>query len=333
MNDKKQIRHIVLIAPHYSTLLDICGPMDVFLKAMEYIHEATPQPDFVYQVHIVSTQKTRRIDMTGGISILSEGSYKEIDYPIDTIIIGGQSKREEFKPGKEVLAWLKKQSESVRRLCSVCGGAFILAEAGVLDGRKAATHWMLCDKLAREYPQTEVDKEAIFVKDGNVYTSAGITTGMDLALALIEEDMGKTFALKIARIMVLFLKRPGNQTQYSAVLQSQGVDHEPIKKAIEWICNHLNEDISVEKLAEYTRMSPRNFARVFVREIHTTPMKYVEKLRMETACRYLTETHFTMDEIAHLCGFKNSINMNRMFMSTFQTSPSQYRRGFRTSLN
>ncbi|MCC8188118.1 MAG: GlxA family transcriptional regulator [Bacteroides sp.] len=333
MNDKKQTRHIVLLVPHYSTLLDICGPFDVFQKAIEYRNEASPLPDFTYQIHVVSTRRSKRIEMLGGISILGEGSYKEIDYPIDTLIIGGLSNHPEYKPGKEVLAWIKEQSGKVRRICSVCAGAFILAEAGVLSGKKAATHWMRCDKLAREYPDTEVDREAIFVKDGNVYTSAGITTGVDLALALIEEDLGKTFALKIARIMVLFLKRPGNQTQYSTVLQAQEVDYQPINQVIEWIYNHLHEDITVERLAEYSLMSPRNFARVFVRELNITPMKYVEKLRVETACRYLTETHLTVDEIAHLCGFKNSVTMNRIFLHTFQTTPSQYRRGFRSSFH
>ncbi len=192
---------------------------------------------------------------------------------------------------------------------------------------------MLCEKLAREYPDTEVDMESIFVKDGHVYTSAGITSGMDLALALIEEDLGKSFALKIARVMVLFLKRPGNQAQYSVFLQSQEIDHEPIGKAVEWIQNHLHEEITVEKLAEYCLMSPRNFARVFAREMNITPMKYVEKLRLETAGRYLTETHLNMDEIARLCGFKNSINMNRMFLQAFQVTPSQYRGRFYSSFH
>ncbi len=331
MNDKKQTRHIVLLVPHYSTLLDICGPFDVFQKAIEYMNEAIPLPGFTYQTHVVSTRRSKRIDMLGGISLVGEGSYREIDYPIDTLIIGGLSHRPEYKPGQEVLTWIKEQCGKVRRICSVCAGAFILAEAGVLAGKKAATHWMRCDKLAKEYPDTQVDREAIFVKDGHVYTSAGITTGMDLALALIEEDLGKTFALKIARIMVLFLKRPGNQTQYSTVLQTQEVDHQPLNLAIEWIYHHLREDITVEKLADCSRMSPRNFARVFVRELHITPMKYVEKLRLETACRYLTETHLTVNEIADRCGFKNSLHMNRMFLHTFQTTPSQYRQGFRSS--
>jgi len=333
MKDKKEVRHIVFLVPHYSTLLDISGPLDVFEKAVEYMDEVSHHVNFSYQLHVVSTRRSKRIDMTAGISILGEGSFREIDYPVDTLLIGGRSKRAEFQLSREVLSWIKEQSGRVRRICSVCGGAFILAEAGVLRNRKAATHWMLCEKLAWEYPETEVDMESIFVKDGNVYTSAGITSGMDLALALVEEDLGKSFALYIARVMVMFLKRPGNQTQYSRILESQKTDHQPLNRALEWIYSHLQEDITVEKLAEHSLMSPRNFARIFVRELHITPIKYVEKVRVETACRYLTETHLTIEEIALACGFRNSVNMNRVFLNTFHTTPSQYRRSFSSSFN
>ncbi len=190
---------------------------------------------------------------------------------------------------------------------------------------------MLCEKMALEYPDITLNKDAIFVKDGNVYTSAGITAGMDLALALLEEDLGRKYALLIARIMVLFLKRPGNQSQFSTILEAQKADHQPVREAVEWINSHLDEEITVEKLAELVLMSPRNFARVFTREMNITPIRYVEKLRMETACRFLTESHLTIDQIAARCGFKNSLNMNRTFNNIYRTTPSQYRRDFQTS--
>lgn len=329
----REIRHIVFLVPPDSTLLDLSGPLDVFQKAIENMEEIANKVSFTYKTHVVSVTKSGRINMTAGISIQTEGSYRQIDYPIDTLIITGKSHRAGFQFDKHILAWLKEQSVIVRRICSVCAGAFILAEAGILTNKKATTHWKVCDRLAAEYPEIEVNKDAIFVKDGNTYTSAGITSGMDLALALVEEDLGKSFALQIARIMVLFLKRPGNQTQYSAFLESQKVDHEPINKITDYIFNHLGEELTVEKLAEYSLMSPRNFARVFVRELHITPIKYIEKLRLETACRYLTETHLTIDEIANLCGLKNSINMKRLFYRTFETSPSLYRRNFNSSFN
>ncbi|MCD8263974.1 MAG: GlxA family transcriptional regulator [Tannerellaceae bacterium] len=333
MDKQMNIKHVVFLVPPSSTLLDTCGPMDVFQRVIDNMEQLGKKVGFTYRIHLVSTRKACRILVSSGISIISEGCYKNINYPIDTLIIPGLPQKQEYKVEKDVLEWIKEQAGKVRRICSVCAGTFMLAEAGVLTHKKATTHWMLCDKMTKNFPDITVNPEAIFVKDGNVYTSAGITTGMNLALALIEEDLGKSFALQIARIMMLYLKRPGNQMQYSIVLESQQTDHQPIRKAIDWVYTHLEEEITVEKLAEYTLMSPRNFARVFVRELHITPMKYVEKLRLETATRYLTETHLTIDEIAGLCGLKNSTNMSRLFLNIFGITPSQYRRNFKSSLN
>ncbi|MCD7936511.1 MAG: GlxA family transcriptional regulator [Tannerellaceae bacterium] len=332
MERHRVIKHIVILVSPYSTTLDMSGPMDVFQKAIEHIHQLGRTPEFDYRIHIVSMGKTKTIEMSSGISVISEGSYKTIRYPIDTLIIAGRSQRKEHLPDAAVLKWLREQAKVVRRICSVCAAAFVLADAGLLANRKATTHWMLCEKMARAYPDISVQMDAIFVKDGNIYTSAGITAGIDLALALIEEDLGKKYALLIARILVMFLKRPGNQTQFSMILEAQQIDHQPVSQAIEWITTHLHEEITVEKLAELVLMSPRNFARVFVRESGITPMKYVEKVRLETACRQLTETNLTIEQIANRCGFRNSLNMNRTFTAVFRTTPSQYRRDFRTAL-
>lgn len=329
MKTGKDIRHVVILVHPYSTLLNISAPIEVFQTAVNNIDKAGNKVDFSYQIHVVSSIKSTRIDMNPGISINCESSYHAINYPIDTLIVAGAPRKNGLK--KDVLIWIKEQANIVRRICSMCAGAFILAEAGVLDNKKAATHWQLCEEMADTYPDISVDMEAIFVKDGNVYTSAGVTAGLDLSLALIEEDLGKTFALHVAKMMVLFLKRPGNQTQYSTVLESQKTDYQPINKITDWIYYHLHEDITVEKLAELSLMSPRNFARVFVRELNKTPIKYVEKLRIETACRHLSDTQLTIDEIAHLSGLKNSLNMNRIFLKTFNTTPSQYRKNFSSS--
>lgn len=331
METQNNIRHIVVLVHPGSTLLNLSAPVEVFRKAMKYIDRIDKPVDFRYQVHIVSAQKSKKIITEAALPIICEASYQKITYPIDTLIVAGAPRDKGYK--REVLLWIKEQAGIVRRICSLCAGAFILAEAGVLKNRKAVTHWELCDEMATRYPDTQVNMEAIFVKDGNVYTSAGTTAGFDLSLALIEEDLGKPYALLIARIMVLFLKRPGNQTQFSTVLESQKTDYQPVSQAIEWIYNHLNEDITVEKLAEQVLMSPRNFARVFARELNTTPIKYVEKLRIETACRYLTETHLRMEEIANLCGLKNTVNMNRTFIKIFDTTPSQYRKNFSSSFS
>lgn len=332
MENSGNIKHIVILVSPYSTVLDMSGPMDVFQKAIEHFDKAGTQPPFTYKIHTISLGKSKKVPMSSGITILTEGTYKEITYPVDTLIVAGRSPHAEEHPKGVTLTWLREQAGKVHRICSVCAGAFILADAGILTNRKATTHWMLCEKMAQIYPDVKVNMEAIYVKDGNVYTSAGITAGMDLALALLEEDLGRKFALLIARIMVLFLKRPGNQTQFSTVLEAQKTDYQPISQATKWINNHLDEDITIEKLAEQVLMSPRNFARVFVRELNTTPMKYVEKIRLETACRYLTETNLSIDQIATRSGFKNAVNMNRIFMKTYCTTPTQYRRDFKTAL-
>lgn len=331
METQNNIRHIVVLVHPGSTLLNLSAPVEVFRKAMKYIDRIDKPVNFTYQVHIVSAQKSKKIITEAALPIICESSYQKITYPIDTLIVAGAPRDKGYK--KEVLFWIKEQAGIVRRICSLCAGAFILAEAGVLKNKKAVTHWELCDEMSNRYPDTHVNMEAIFVKDGNVYTSAGTTAGFDLSLALIEEDLGKPYALLIARIMVLFLKRPGNQSQFSTILESQKTDYQPVSQAIEWIYNHLDEDITVEKLAEEASMSPRNFARVFARELNITPIKYVEKLRLETACRYLTETHLRMDEIANLCGLKSVVNMNRTFIKIFDTTPSQYRKNFSSSFS
>ncbi|MDR2038573.1 MAG: DJ-1/PfpI family protein [Bacteroidales bacterium] len=330
MKEKNHVKHIVILVHPYSTLLNVSAPVEVFQTAINNMDRVENNVNFSYRIHVVSAQKSRKVEMNPGISMNCESSFKTITYPIDTLIVAGAPRKNKLK--RDVLIWLREQADSVRRICSMCAGAFILAEAGVLKGKNAVTHWQLCEEMACTYPETTVNMDAIFVKDGNVYTSAGVTAGLDLALALVEEDLGRIFALLVAKIMVLFLKRPGNQTQYSTILEYQKTDHQPVNEITNWIYNHLHEDITVEKLAEISLMSPRNFARVFVRELNITPIKYVEKLRIEAACRHLTETQLTIDEVAHLSGLKNSINMNRIFLKTFNTTPSQYRKNFSSSL-
>lgn len=319
------MKHIVLLITHNSTLLDFAGPLEVFTKAID---KAGP----LYQTHIVSLEATNQIRTSSGMHITCEHNYASYQGAIDTLIVAGLPKDLPQHIHPKAIEWIQQQASKIRRICSVCSGAFILAEAGLLNGKKATTHWSLCDRLAAAYPDITVDVAPIFVKDGNVYTSAGITTGMDLALALLEEDMGKPFALEIARQMVLFLKRPGNQAQYSTVLAAQAIDHAPVREAVDWIMDHLQVDITVEELAEKVLMSPRNFARVFVKEMNITPVKFMEKMRVEAACRSLTEQQLTQDEIAAACGFKNAENMRRVFLKVFDVTPSEYRKRFQTAL-
>lgn len=331
MSKQLKIRHIVFLVPPNSTLLTMVGPLEVFTKAIEQFDMVDKDIDFTYQAHVVSMGKGRQIDTSSGLSILSEGCYTEIDYPIDTLIVTGLAGHIEDNLKDEMIEWIKDQAKTTRRICSVCSGAFILAEAGLLDGKKATAHWSRNEALEQMYPLVNVQIARIFIKDGNIYTAAGITSGMDLALALIEEDLGQSFALLIARWLVLYLKRPGNQTQFSSYLDSKLIGNPTIRRVCEWILEHLREDITVEKMAEYAAMSPRNFARVFVRELRVTPAKFINKLRVENASQHLIETQLSLDEIAYNCGLKTGENLRRQFISFMEITPAQYRKSFRSS--
>lgn len=329
----KKSKHIVILTPPNSSILDVAGPLEVFTKATDYILGYLNKNTETYTIHVLSCEKSKIVTTSSGLPIVCEGGIKSVNYKIDTILVSGIPNAPENMVSKEVLNWLNKLSGSVRRIGSICAGAFILAEAGILNGKRATTHWRVCDKLARCYPKVKVENDPIFVKDGNVYSSAGISTGMDLALAMVEEDFGKDVALAVARQLVLYLKRPGNQSQFSMILTHQKIDYQPIRDMQDWIMENLNEELSVEILAEKASMSPRNFARVFLRESGITPAKYIEKLRLETARRRLEETRLSLDEISNECGVGSAEALRRLFLRHMKTTPSDYRRSFSTAFN
>lgn len=327
-----KIKHIAFLVIPSATLLDITGPYEVFSQLSEYIQANRIKTEFTYKLHSLSVGK-KSVPTASGIILQCIENIHTIDYSIDTLIIPGvpNSLIEEYTLPVNVTKWIKEQSKTVRRICSVCTGSFFLAEAGILAGKKATTHWEMCSTLSNNYPNIQVDGNPIFIKDGNIYTSAGISSGMDLALALIEEDFGKSLALEVAKHMVLYLKRPGSQSQYSSVLTHQNSDYQPIQEICCWIQEHLHETLTVENLATKISMSPRNFARVFVREIGITPARYIDKLRIETACRYLVDTRLSLKEIAVLCGLGSPDNMRKVFLKYIKIAPSDYRKNFATT--
>ena len=326
---QKTIKHIAFLVIPNATLLDITGPYEAFSLAAQCL-QSHGKSDTTYVLHTLSFDKNRIVRTSAGLCLQCESSIKSPDYPIDTLFIPGIPENMEDMVDSKTLSWIKQQSTQVRRICSICTGAFILAEAGILDNRKVATHWKLCNKLAQDYPALEVDSESIFIKDGHVYTSAGVSSGIDLALALIEEDFGRTLALEVARELVVYLKRPGNQAQFSVTLKHQDSDYQPIQSVKDWLSEHLKDRVTVEQLAGQALMSPRNFARVFTRETGITPARYIEKLRLESACRYLTETQLTLETISCECGLTNIDNLRRLFIKHLKITPSDYRRCFRT---
>jgi transcriptional regulator GlxA family with amidase domain len=324
-------KHIVILAPPMTSILDVAGPLEVFAKTIDYIKENVPSVRQSYTTHILSIDSSTVVPTSSGLPIVCEGGLQSIEYDIDTFLIAGKGSPEE-KVLQILLSWLKDNVNKVRRVGSICAGAFILAEAGILNGRRATTHWRVCDKLIRHYPEIKVEKDPIYIKDGNIYTSAGISTGIDMSLALVEEDFGRDIAVMVARLLVLYLKRPGNQSQFSNILMHQTVDYEPIKAIQDWIIDNLDKELTVEVLAEKVSMSPRNFARVFLRETGITPAKYIEKVRLETARRRLEETRLTIEEISDECGIGSADRLRRLFLRHLRTTPCEYRKNFATAL-
>jgi transcriptional regulator GlxA family with amidase domain len=280
-------------------------------------------------VEVVSISSSRSLIANCGVRITADRTFREVRGKIDTLLVAGGDAIEQNEINPEAVRWLKRISPRIRRVGSVCTGAMLLARAGLLDGRRATTHWNWCQTLIKRAPRARVERDPIFVRDENVYTSAGVTAGMDLALALVEEDHGSRLALQVARNLVLYLRRPGGQSQFSAALSLQLTDRKPLLELEAWVLDNLQKPLTVPLLAQRVAMSPRNFARVFTKEMKTTPAKFVERLRVEAARRRLEESHNSMEMIAGECGFGNVNSMRNVFQRTLKVAPGQYRRHFR----
>jgi transcriptional regulator GlxA family with amidase domain len=324
-------RRVAVVAYPDVQVLDVVGPLEVFAIAsrlLELRGRATP----AYAVEAVATQ-AGVLRTSSGLGLVAARALRQVRGDLDTLLIAGGMGTQAAMRDEVLLAALRRLAPRVRRIGSVCSGAFLLAEAGLLDGRRATTHWEWCEALAARFPRVQVDRDPIFVRDGNVYTSAGVTAGMDLALALVEEDHGRALALEVARQMVLFLRRPGGQSQFSAALAAQAADREPLRDLQAWIAEDPGRDCSVPALARRVAMSPRNFARVFAREVGATPGQFVERVRVEAARRRLEESADGVDNIAFRCGFGTAETMRRAFLRTLRVPPSAYRSRFRATVH
>src|SRR5438309_5363993 len=326
---RTESRRIVFVAAPGTEIIDLVGPLQVFARAAEMFGKQNPGSPPIYSVEVISASSQRSLVTNCGLRITAHKTFREVRGRIDTLLIAGGSAIEQDEINADVVRWLKKIAGRVRRVGSVCTGAMLLARAGLLDGRRATTHWNWCDTLIRCAPRTDVDPDPIFVRDENIYTSAGVTAGMDLALALVEEDYGSQLALQVARNLVLYLRRPGGQSQFSAALSLQGTDRKPLRELEGWVLDHLDQPLTVPVLAQRVAMSPRNFARVFTQEMKTTPAKFVERLRVEAARRRLEESQNSMETIAGECGFGNVNSMRNVFQRTLKIPPGHYRRHFR----
>ncbi len=347
MNDKplttnprthqSHVRRIGIFIYAGADILDIAGPSEVFAFAnfMLLVQGVCKEPAYVIDL---LAEKPGIVTTLMGLQIVATHAYNEVDN-LDTLIIAGGFIPAIFFQGMDVgdpfifknpvfIDWLRTMSTRVRRLASVCTGTFALAESGLLNGRRATTHWDFCQRLALDYPEITVQPNQIFIQEGNVFTSGGITSGIDLALSMIEDDWGHELALAVARYLVVFLKRPGGQSQFSNYLTTEAVNRPDLRALQTWIIANPTEDHRVENLAARMCMSPRNFARLFLVETGMTPAKYVEMARIDTARHYLETSELSIEVIADQSGFFDAERMRRSFIRQLGVNPKSYRDRF-----
>ena len=314
-------RRVVVVAFPGVQPLDAVGPAEVF-------HTAARLRPGAYEVTIAAPE--REPLAASAVSLMPDAALGSLRGPVDTLVVAGGLGVRLLEHDEAFLGVLRRVAGRSRRTAGVCTGAFLLAAAGLLEGRRATTHWASCGLLADRYPGVTVDPDPIFVRDGDLYTSAGVTAGMDLALALVEEDLGHEVALETARWLVLFVKRPGGQAQFSAQLTAQTAERRPLRELQAWMADHLDSDLSVPALSARAHMSERNFARAFAREVGMTPAAYVEAARVESARNALEAGEAPVDVVARRSGFGTVETMRRAFHRRLGVGPADYRRRFRS---
>lgn len=319
---------LILIYPGFKPL-EAVGPLSVFSYANTLLGR------MAYDVRMVSLAAGETggdIPADGPMSLRAEAFPS--DTPLDdaTVIVTGAAHIEAaLDENPDLVAWLRARGRDAGRLAALCSGSFFLAEAGLLDGLRVTTHWRVADRLARRYGALTVDQDAIFIHEDRIWTSAGVTAAIDISLAFIEADYGRELAVSIARDMVVYLKRPGGQAQFSHALQHQSVEHGVIAEIRRFILEHLDEDFTLAGLAERARMSERNFSRLFHRETGRTPFVFLNAARLERARTLLEETRHSVKQIALSCGYGTDQELRRMFRQHFGISPVAYRARFATS--
>jgi transcriptional regulator GlxA family with amidase domain len=321
-------RRIGIVAFPGSQILDIAGPLAVFSEANQFCQKEHKGEREAYHIELISTESDRLVDCYCGVNVAAHADFRHVKGKFDTLLIAGGYGVMQVERIDGFLPWLRKTSKGARRVGSVCGGAYALAAAGLLDGRRATTHWYFCQMMAERFPRVQFDADPIFICDGNVYTSAGVTAGIDLALALVEEDWGADIALLVARALVVFLRRPGSQSQFSASLSLQTSDRAPIRELQAWLHDNLREPLTVEQMASHAGMSPRNFTRVFAARVGTSPARFVMQIRVEAARRRLEESDQSIELIAEECGFGCAESMRSAFQRLLRVSPQDYRKRF-----
>ena len=314
------MRKVVIVGPPPVQVLDVAGPLEVFSQVPGY------------EVQLSTPGDARTLATNRGIVFADAIPIAEVQGPVDTLVVVGGPGAESGVFDAAFVDWIRSAARQSRRVASICTGAFLLAEAGLLDGKQAVTHWKFCDRMAKAYPRVTVRPESIFLRDGSIYTSAGITAGIDLSLSLVEEDHGHETALSIARQLVMFLVRPGGQSQYSHMLSHQASTSQPLRELQVWMLEHLREPLTVEQLADRVGMSARNFTRVCLRETGMNPGQFVGRMRVEAAQQMIDSSAMGLKEIADATGFKSVDAMRRAFVRTFGVTAAEYASRFKSTL-
>jgi transcriptional regulator GlxA family with amidase domain len=317
------VRVVEFLAFPLVQLLDVTGPVQVFASANDFVRKSGGRPP--YELKVVA-QSGAQVTATAGLKLWTQSLPLE-GAAVDTLMVAGGRGVEAAAADPVIIDWVQLRAKRARRIASVCTGAFLLAAAGLLDGRRAATHWNSCAELARRFPKVRVESDPIFVRDGSVWSSAGVTAGIDLALALVEEDLGRKVALAVARFLVVFVKRPGGQAQFSTTLALQAADDE-FGALHEWINKHLGDDLPLAVLADQAGMSERSFSRHYAEATGLTPARAIERLRVEAARRLLAESGVPAKRISQRCGFGSEETMRRSFLRLLSVTPQEYRARF-----
>jgi transcriptional regulator GlxA family with amidase domain len=325
-----EAKRVVFVAFEGVQLLDFVGPLEIFHGANELLRLRAPQAPQAYTISII-TPGGKAVRASNGLKIESSGSLSRLPKGADTVVVPGALNIEDvLSANKSTPLFVRKAAKSARRMVAICSGTFFFAEAGLLQGRKVTTHWAGAELFRQRYPKIHLESDQIYVRDGNVYTSGGVTSGMDLALALVGEDLGERVALELARWFVMYVRRPGGQSQFSAPLRAQFSGLSEVSGIVTWILEHPDDDLSVGNLAKRAGMSVRNFARVFRHEAGMTPAQFVAQARLERSCHDLVGSDLGIKSVALRCGYGSEESLRRAFQKQFSISPGEYRVRFRT---
>ncbi|SAK43164.1 AraC family transcriptional regulator [Caballeronia pedi] len=303
--------------------LDVAGPLDVFAEANTHLpaHQR-------YEVSLVG-REAGVVTCSNGMQVLVPVGYLDSDIQYDLLLVAGGPELPDWDPPREFLAWLRRQARGAARFGSVCNGAFVLGHAGLLDGKQVTTHWSDAGHLADAFPQARVQPERIFIRDGRLFTSAGVSAGIDLCLSLVAEDWGHEHAVRVAKRLVVYIQREGGQSQYSPYIGADKEEAPLIGKVHRYVTDHIADALSIEQLASAVSVSRRTFSRVFAKYAKVTPSAFVEQVRVDSARKLLEESDAPLKTVAYKCGFHNATHMRTTFARRLNVTPRQYRERFR----